>query len=139
MIIMRLNRSNPPGSRYVDVSCGFEGHADITASQTFLARQTEQAVRPMARLVRFQWNDYNWSGVSRFPHLNEQRTDLSTVPHDGSIASVESAQARLPRRNPRKQVVQGVDFLNSRDPGACFATVLWYSSLRFLHKAQTQT
>jgi transposase len=34
--------------------CGFEGHADLTASQTFLARQIEPAVRPMARPVRFQ-------------------------------------------------------------------------------------
>jgi hypothetical protein len=32
-------------------ACGFEGHADLTASKTFLERQTEQAVRPMARPV----------------------------------------------------------------------------------------
>jgi putative transposase len=34
--------------------CGFEGHADLTTSETFLQRQIEQAVRPMARPVRFK-------------------------------------------------------------------------------------
>jgi putative transposase len=71
--------------------CGFEGHADLTASETFLERQTEQAVRPMARPVRFEWDDHTWSGIPH-PHerLNEQRTDPSTVHRDGNIASGES-------------------------------------------------
>ena len=71
--------------------CGFEGHADLTASETFLRRQTEQAVRPMARPVRFQWDDHNWSGTPH-PHdsPNEQRTDPSTVHRDGNVASGES-------------------------------------------------
>ncbi|MEF8871307.1 MAG: transposase, partial [Haloarculaceae archaeon] len=60
--------------------CGFDGHADLTASETFLRRhqnsassdwrtrhdvsrqrQTEKAVRPMARPVRFEWDDHEWS------------------------------------------------------------------------------
>ncbi|APW97399.1 transposase [Halobiforma lacisalsi AJ5] len=71
--------------------CGFDGHADLTASATFLERQTETAVRPMARPVRFQWDDHNWSGTPH-PHEspNEQRTDPSTVHRDGNIASGES-------------------------------------------------
>jgi len=34
--------------------CGFEGHANLTASETFLRRHTEKAVGPVARPVRFQ-------------------------------------------------------------------------------------
>ena len=67
--------------------CGFEGHADLTASETFLERQTEQAVRPMARPVRFQWDDHTWSESPRSPRPNKQRTDPSTVHHDGNVAS----------------------------------------------------
>ena len=90
--------------------CGFEGHSDLTASETFLRRhqnsessdwrtrrfasrqrQTEQAVRPMARPVRFQWDDHNWSESPRsHERPNEQRTDPSTVHHDGNVASGES-------------------------------------------------
>ena len=70
--------------------CGFERHADLTASETFLRRHTEQAVRPMARPVRFQWDDHNWSESPRSHRPNEQRTDPSTVHHDGNIASGDS-------------------------------------------------
>ena len=71
--------------------CGFEGHADLTASETFLRRQTEQAVRPMARPVRFQWDDHDWSESPRSHECsNEQRTDPSTVHHDGNVASGDS-------------------------------------------------
>jgi putative transposase len=73
--------------------CGFEGHADLTASETFLKRQTEKAVRPMARPVRFEWDDHNWSESPRSPAREspkEQRTDPSTVHHNKNIASSES-------------------------------------------------
>ena len=71
--------------------CGFEGHADLTASETILERHTEMEVRPMARPVRFEWDDHNWSGIPH-PHERpkEQRTDPSTVHHNGNIASGES-------------------------------------------------
>lgn len=73
--------------------CGFEGHADLTASETFLRRHAEQAqaVRPMARPMRFKWDDHTWSGIPH-PHErpNEQRTDPSTVYGDGNVASGES-------------------------------------------------
>ena len=72
--------------------CGFDGHADLTASETFLKRQTEQAVRPMARPVRFEWDDHNWSESPRSPERassKEQRTDPSTV-SNGNVASGES-------------------------------------------------
>jgi len=71
--------------------CGFQGHADLTASETFLERHTKQAVRPMARPVRFQWDDHTWSESPRSHESpNEQRTDPSTV-HHGNIALRESA------------------------------------------------
>jgi len=71
--------------------CGFEGHADLTASATFLARQTEQAVRPMAGPVRFQWDSHEWLEMSHSHRPNEQRTDPSTVQRDGNVAAGESA------------------------------------------------
>jgi hypothetical protein len=43
-------------------SCGFEGHADLTASETFLRENSDCEIRPMARPVRFEWDDHNWSG-----------------------------------------------------------------------------
>ena len=73
--------------------CGLEGHADLTASETFLERHTEQAIRPMARPVRFQWDDHDWSESPRSPAREspkEQRTDPSTVHRDGNVASGES-------------------------------------------------
>ena len=73
--------------------CGFGGHADLTASETFLKRHAEQAVRPMARPVRFQWDDHNWSESPRSPARaspNEQRTDPSTGHHDRDLASGDS-------------------------------------------------
>ncbi|TKX50630.1 transposase [Halorubrum sp. ASP121] len=72
--------------------CGFEGHADLTASKTFLEQHTEEEGRPMARPVRFEWDDHEWSGQPH-PHDSpkEARTDRSTVDSDGNIASGETA------------------------------------------------
>ena len=70
--------------------CGFEGHADLTASKTFLRGYTEQAVRPMARPVRFEWDDHDWSESPRSHRSKEQRTDPSTVQRDGNVASGDS-------------------------------------------------
>ena len=70
--------------------CGFEGHADLTASETFLERHTTKEVRRMAPPVRFEWDDHNWSESPRSHRPKEQRTDPSTVHSDGNIASGES-------------------------------------------------
>ncbi|GAB3017418.1 RNA-guided endonuclease InsQ/TnpB family protein [Natronobiforma cellulositropha] len=60
-------------------ACGFDGHADLVASETFLRRH-KSVDRPMAWPVRFKWDDHNWSEI---PHShespNEQRTDQSTL------------------------------------------------------------
>jgi putative transposase len=85
--------STDPTTRHQDTltcPCGFEGHADLTASETFLRRHTEKAVRPMARPVRFQWDDHEWSELPRSHRPKEQRTDPSTVHRDGNVASGES-------------------------------------------------
>jgi len=56
-------------------ACGFGGHADLTASETFLRRHVE-AVRPMARPVRFKWDDHEWSEIPySLESPNEQRTN----------------------------------------------------------------
>ena len=58
-------------------SCGFEGHADLVASETFLRRQTDVS-RPMARPVRFEWDDHSWSEMSHSHESpKEVRTDRS--------------------------------------------------------------
>ncbi len=75
----------------VTCECGFEGHADLTASETFLERYTEKSVRPMARPVRFEWDDHEWSESPRSHESpKEQRTDPSTVNRNGNVASGES-------------------------------------------------
>jgi putative transposase len=55
--------------------CGFEGHADLTASETFLKRQTT-TTRPMARAVCLTWDDHEWSesprSVPNEEHTNPQ-------------------------------------------------------------------
>jgi putative transposase len=44
-------------------ACGFEGHADLKASRVFLERETG-SVGPMARPVRFEWDDQQWRPLS---------------------------------------------------------------------------
>ena len=62
--------------------CGFEGHADLTASETSLRRHTEQAVRPMARPVRFEWDDHEWSELS---DSHESPKEVRTNPQVASV------------------------------------------------------
>ncbi|AGB33687.1 transposase, IS605 OrfB family, central region (plasmid) [Natrinema pellirubrum DSM 15624] len=73
-------------------SCGYEGHADLGASRTFLERQAGKEVGSMARPVRLKWDDHTWSESSRSPERaspNEERTNQST--DDGKLASVGTA------------------------------------------------
>jgi putative transposase len=70
--------------------CGFEGHADLTASETFLKRHTNKEVRPMARPVRLEWDSHEWLELSHSHRPKQQRTDPSTVHRDGNVASGES-------------------------------------------------
>ena len=74
--------------------CGYEGHADLDASRTFLERQagTNLEVGSMARPVRLKWDDHNWSEIPHSPERvspNEERTNRSTG--DGKLASVGTA------------------------------------------------
>ena len=75
-------------------SCGYEGHADLGASRTFLERQAgvNLEVGSMARPVRLKWDDHIWSELSRSPERvspNEERTNRSTC--KGKLASVGAA------------------------------------------------
>ncbi|ELZ39014.1 transposase [Halorubrum californiense DSM 19288] len=75
-------------------SCGYEGHADLGASRTFLERQAviNLNVGSMARPVRLKWDDHIWSELSRSPERaspNEERTNRST--RKGKLASVGTA------------------------------------------------
>ncbi|SDY14980.1 RNA-guided endonuclease InsQ/TnpB family protein [Halobellus clavatus] len=75
-------------------SCGYERHADLGASRTFLERHAgvNLEVGSMARPVRLTWDDHNWSELSRSPERaspNEERTNRSTG--DGKLASVGTA------------------------------------------------
>ncbi|WP_353633771.1 transposase [Halobacterium sp. NMX12-1] len=75
-------------------SCGYEGHADLGASRTFLERQagTNLEVGSMARPVRLKWDDHDWSELPRSPERaspNEERTNRNTS--DGKLASVGTA------------------------------------------------
>jgi len=53
--------------------CGFEGHADRTASVTLLARQTAQAARPMSRPC-------GWSGTT----ANDRSSHTLIVPNNSA-------------------------------------------------------
>jgi putative transposase len=75
-------------------SCGYEGHADLGASRTFLERQAgvNLDVGSMARPVRLTWDDHIWLELSRSPERaspNEERTNRST--RTGKLASVGAA------------------------------------------------
>ena len=74
--------------------CGFEGHADLVASESFLRRQNN-AVGPMARPVYLKWNNHEWREHHSPPSIavettaNEEYTDQSTA-SSGKVASVEA-------------------------------------------------
>ena len=54
--------------------CGFEGHVDLIVSETFLRRH-ETVSRPMARPVRFECDDHEWSESPRSLHSKEAHTN----------------------------------------------------------------
>ena len=73
--------------------CGFEGHADLVASESFLRRQNVE-IRPMARPVYLKWNNHDWREHHSPPSLvettaNEEYTDQSTA-FGGKVASVDA-------------------------------------------------
>ena len=74
--------------------CGFEGHADLVASESFL-RQQNTAVGPMARPVYLKWNNHTWREHQTPPSIavettaNEEYTNQSTAT-GGNIALGEA-------------------------------------------------
>jgi putative transposase len=75
-------------------SCGFEGHADLVASESFL-RQQNSAVGPMARPVYLKWDNHDWRDHHSPPSIavetttNEEYTNQSTA-SGGNIALGEA-------------------------------------------------
>ncbi|MFA9502274.1 RNA-guided endonuclease InsQ/TnpB family protein [Natrinema sp. H-ect1] len=63
--------------------CGFEGHADLVASETFL-RRYETVAGLMARPVCLKWDSHEWLESPRSPRPNEEHTNPQ-------VASVDSA------------------------------------------------
>jgi putative transposase len=56
--------------------CEFDGHADLTASRTFLHRQLDDAqVGLIAQPVHLKWDDHEWLEVSHSPRPNEVRAN----------------------------------------------------------------
>jgi putative transposase len=76
-------------------TCGFEGHADLTASETFLRRQTN-VPRPMAWPVCLKWDDHHWSESPRSHRPNEEHTHRSTRPVSEKVAHVGSRHEPRP-------------------------------------------
>jgi putative transposase len=74
--------------------CGFEGHADLVASVMFLQRHATTA-RPMARPVRFEWDDHEWSESPRSP-VRESPKEARTNPKDASVG--DSVATETPAR-----------------------------------------
>ena len=80
-------------------TCGFEGHADSSASAMFLRENCETAVRPIARPVCLTWNNHDWRPITTAPisnrtNTNEEHTNRST--REGNLASVGSVNATTP-------------------------------------------
>ena len=75
-------------------TCGFEGHADLGASESFL-RQQNNKIGPMARPVYLKWNNHNWREHHSPPSIavettaNEEYTNQSTT-SSGNVALGDS-------------------------------------------------
>lgn len=74
--------------------CGFEGHADLVASASFLRRQAER-VGSMARPVYLKWNKHTWREYHSPPSAvetmaNEACTNQSTTTAGGNVALGET-------------------------------------------------
>ena len=76
--------------------CGFDGHADLTASETFLRWNSDTTIaRPMARPVCLKWNDHTWSEIS---HSHESSDEELTNPQVASVGEGATAYRRPPAR-----------------------------------------
>jgi putative transposase len=73
--------------------CGFEGHADLVASETFLKRHTTIS-RPMVRPVCLKWDNHDWLETSHSHRPNEEHTN----PQVTSVGEGANARRRPPAR-----------------------------------------
>ncbi|WP_136716806.1 RNA-guided endonuclease InsQ/TnpB family protein [Halorientalis salina] len=74
--------------------CGFEGHADLVASASFLRRQTNE-VGSMARPVYLKWNNHEWRDHHSPPSpvettANEEYTNQSTTERNIALGASQT-------------------------------------------------
>lgn len=55
------------GDSFYCQRCQFRGHADLVGARNILAEHASGAVRPMARPVRFQWDNHQWRSTTDAP------------------------------------------------------------------------
>ena len=84
---VRRHSPTDAGPADIHLSVWVEGHVDFTVSETFRKRHTEDAARPMARPVRLEWHDHNWSESLRSHRPKGQHTNRSTAHRDGNVAA----------------------------------------------------
>jgi len=72
----------------------------LTASETLLKRYTEQTVRPMARSVRFEWNDHDWSGT---PHLTSVAKNSAQTWVPSTVTGMLLPASLRPAETPTKR------------------------------------
>ena len=98
--------------------CGFEGHADLVASKTFLQRHTKtKRFRPMARPVRYEWDSHEWLESLRSPvrvspkvaRTNPKVTfaGRASVPETPAKESHDFSCGRMSRRGTRSGATTG--------------------------------
>jgi putative transposase len=74
--------------------CGYEDHADLSASVVFLNRYADDSVGSTARPVRLVWNNHEWRPTTVAPcertTASEERTNRSTTDSTrGNLAPVD--------------------------------------------------
>lgn len=74
--------------------CGYEDHADLSASVVFLNRYADDSVGSTARPVRLVWDNHEWRPITVAPRERttspEERTNRSTTSTNrGNLASVD--------------------------------------------------
>jgi len=74
--------------------CGYEGHADLSASVVLLNRYADDSTGPTARPVRLAWDNHRWRPITVAPPErttpSEERTNRSTTTTNcGNLVSVD--------------------------------------------------
>jgi len=109
--------------------CGFEGHADLTASETFLRENSDTEVRPMARPVRFEWDDHDWSGKSHPTKVPKKCAQTRKLPPwiGSRTPTEESSRFSAGRMSSTANSSQSVEMTHALAPSSAFSDETAYS------------